>query len=487
MYERASTLVLRCELCNKPFDKPSTLKRHGYYCRSRRVGTTTRPRSCIACARGKARCDNRRPECSRCVAKSIECYYPPSPRKGTGTKSYSPTVSGGLDGVPMSPEGNDEMDISVDASPTAVPDINVENSNWEDADIDFSDFLNSPVLAADMGDPSAPEYHSLVRHSSPSTSTSIHIPDLVIPAAFDFSIPPVPTISTHSLVLKSKARPGSHRVVTLILHTLKSYPQMMLRDGTLPPYVHPHLVSSDFNGNDMESLSNCISLVHMISHKVRGSRKLFWKNVRLECERMSTEPSRFSNWELLAAMHALSLYILIRMSEGVTNDNNFDQLLLSTMAVTATHLARSDATFTPLAHSCDTHACWLEWVYMESRRRLGIVFRVINLIVYFDPGAMCSLQSDLVLAPLPAKRSLWEAPDEFAWKAERDKQSLPRCAFGLATSGELVRLDEMDLYGGYGKITKQQDHRTSDQNWEEWCSGMDSFGGLVMLAASLVG
>lgn len=52
---------------------------------------------------------------------------------------------------------------------------------------------------------------------------------------------------------------------------------------------------------------------------------------------------------------------------------------------------------------------------MESRRRLGIVFRVINLIVYFDPGTMCSLQSDLVLAPLPAKKALWDAPDELAW------------------------------------------------------------------------
>lgn len=192
----------------------------------------------------------------------------------------------------MSPEGNDEVDFSVDASPTAISDIDVESSNWEDPEINFSDFLNSPVLAADMGDNLATEGHSLVRHSTPSTSTTVHMPDLAFSLGLNFSIPPVPTISTRSLVLKAKARPGSHRVVALILHTLKSYPQMMLRDGTLPPYIHPHLVSSAFNGNDMESLSNCISLVHMISHKARGSTKLFWKNVRLECERMGTEVRR---------------------------------------------------------------------------------------------------------------------------------------------------------------------------------------------------
>jgi hypothetical protein len=72
-------------------------------------------------------------------------------------------------------------------------------------------------------------------------------------------------------------------------------------------------------------------------------------------------------------------------------------------------------------------------------------------------------------------------------KFERDKQTVPRTAFGLAVNGELVRLDEMDLYGGYGTMDTKEDLRTPDQNWEEWCSGMDSFGGLVMLAASLVG
>ena len=73
-------------------------------------------------------------------------------------------------------------------------------------------------------------------------------------------------------------------------------------------------------------------------------------------------------------------------------------------------------------------------------------------------------------------------------KAESDKQPVPRTAFGLATNGELVRLDEMDLHGGYGSIEAiLGDNKTSEQNWEEWCSGMDSFGVLVMLTASLVG
>lgn len=72
-------------------------------------------------------------------------------------------------------------------------------------------------------------------------------------------------------------------------------------------------------------------------------------------------------------------------------------------------------------------------------------------------------------------------------KAERDKESLPRSAFGLTTTGGMVRLDEMDLHGGYGTIDPREEISTSEQNWEEWLSGIDAFGGLIVLAASLIG
>jgi len=38
-------------------------------------------------------------------------------------------------------------------------------------------------------------------------------------------------------------------------------------------------------------------------------------------------------WELLAAMQALSIYIIIRLDEGETDHNNFDSLLVKTFIV----------------------------------------------------------------------------------------------------------------------------------------------------------
>ena len=122
-----------------------------------------------------------------------------------------------------------------------------------------------------------------------------------------------------------------------------------------------------------------------------------------------------------------------------------------------------------------------------------MVYQVVNMLVYLEPAAMCDLQQNgLLLASLPAKKQLWEASDELVWKAESKGEAgaLPT-AFGLGANGDLVRLNEGRLYCGDAPVLRPQplDERTragSTANWEEWCSGMDGFGGLVMLAASLV-
>jgi hypothetical protein len=130
---------------------------------------------------------------------------------------------------------------------------------------------------------------------------------------------------------------------------------------------------------------------------------------------------------------------------------------------------------------------WKEWLFEESRRRLAVVYRVVNMLVYFEPASLCELQRDLVLAPLPAKKQLWEANSALAWKETLGVQDL----FALAANGELVELENCKSFCGKELLRyKPLNAGTPSRNnvgWEEWCSGMDGFGGLIMLAASLVG
>jgi hypothetical protein len=136
---------------------------------------------------------------------------------------------------------------------------------------------------------------------------------------------------------------------TMMLRILTSYPIMLRDPKNPPPFIHPSFLDS----RSLESLDTCASLVQMLASGVKGSKKLLWKNVRLECERLGVQvqsPPSFcpramrltaislqwpdlDKWDLLASMQALLVYMLLRLQEGETKDNNLDVLLLSTLFV----------------------------------------------------------------------------------------------------------------------------------------------------------
>jgi hypothetical protein len=164
--------------------------------------------------------------------------------------------------------------------------IGGEKFDWDDPDIDFADFLDQQTNDETVQYPSSGS-SSLVRHSTPSTDQTVQVQQAI--SSPNVSIPTLPTYTLRSLIQRPKMKTEAQRSANLMLHTLKSYPLMMLRHNTLPPFIHPRLISSDVENDNMEPLTNCIILVHMISSGVQGSRKLFWKNVRLECERLCEE------------------------------------------------------------------------------------------------------------------------------------------------------------------------------------------------------
>jgi hypothetical protein len=140
--------------------------------------------------------------------------------------------------------------------------------------------------------------------------------------------------------------------------------------------------------------------------------------------------------------------------------------------------------------SAEATSNWKDWVFEESRRRLSAVFRVINLLVSLDPAAACEVPYQLFIAPLPAKKQLWEAADQGQWVLARDAMGDESGVFGLTGSGELVRLNNgnrtKDLAAIKRSTFASDKASQSAANWEEWCTGIDGFGALIMLAASLL-
>jgi hypothetical protein len=94
-----------------------------------------------------------------------------------------------------------------------------------------------------------------------------------------------------------------------------------------------------------------------------------------------------TRWEVLAALQALSIYIIIRLDEGQTEHNDFDFLLLASVMVSwspvlQSYLTGSNKLEKALSKrfgqvSSETpfelrglKENWQDWVFEESTRRL---------------------------------------------------------------------------------------------------------------------
>jgi hypothetical protein len=235
------------------------------------VGHTPRPRSCHLCAKTKTRCDKKWPNCSRCIAKGTECQYisklPKSRTPGFHNNSHAVHHEQLVVGNQQVPAFEAEY-FNLD-----VPDIELPET-------ESSDFLNFETSDTDIYTSTGAGL--VYRSSSPFNQQF----QTQLPIVANWSIPVVPTSRPHSITKRPKDKVGTERTATLVLHTLKSYVLTMLRHNSLPPFIHSSLVSAEFL---MEPLINCINLVHMISGDMKGSRKLFWRNVRMECERLCDE------------------------------------------------------------------------------------------------------------------------------------------------------------------------------------------------------
>jgi hypothetical protein len=277
----------------------STLKRHGYYCRSRRAEKSSRPRSCLGCAASKARCDHRQPQCSRCTLKGVRCQYPASRPHNTDLRArhsdndasaeFQEASASSLAGLTASNQvivdGGDAQLNPLSTAPDSFFMDPVDGFiDWNDLDVDFAELMDSQVQNKTV-QPLLPDSPSLPALSSSPSSTSQTTQLPQHDFSFYTSIPKTLNPHPRSLAMRVKVRPETQGAANLMFHTLKSYPVMLSRSNIPPPFIHQQLLDSDFGHIQLEPLHNCINLVHMIRSGITGSRKLFWRNVRQECER----------------------------------------------------------------------------------------------------------------------------------------------------------------------------------------------------------
>ena len=460
------------------------------------------------CARAKIRCNKVAPRCSTCATKNLDCRYPSNSSQlrevGTQETRFESDAEVALPETPsfvelsslIGPQCTDATRAGVKAQAThALGVSDVQRGTYERDFLHTSSDLNIVQKALSFeGSQFTPSMNFAESPASADTSNTrlqhyITVNEFIAYSTMSQPISTHPTMNVRFLRTRPKFENGGQMTANNMARILCSYPKMLMDHNALPPFLHPQWISASNSEESLEPLANCISLLGMLGTRARITASLFWRNVRMECDRISSNQINFNTQGLIATVQALLIYMLVRVAEGETEHNNHDAVLLATLTMVLDELRRRSQ-YASLAQDSLDIMCpgtnWGQWILEESRRRLSIVFRIINMLVCMSPATTCIDQPGLILAPLPARKQLWEAASEEQWLSELQRVPCIDSGYGLAKSGDLIGLDEYQMKSSNTPRSEELCmSANSSKNWDEWCAGMDGFGALIMLAASL--
>lgn len=247
----------------------------------------------MACAKAKARCNNEVPSCGRCVLKGELCHYQglPSPINMLSTdlhNSRRPVGHSTPQSVPVEnvPPGSEPAAIDFN-----FPDLVYPQLDWSVAGVFQSDhqISNDQSQHLDL----LPTLNSSAVGNNVIPQHNVERWNEHLPPDSTATIATMPSFDLRSFRKKPGIKGGAHTTATLMTQILTSYAGMMRDHASLPPFIHPSSLA-DIPGcetRSTESLTTCKSLMQLLGSGTPGSRKLVWKNVRLECERLYADVS----------------------------------------------------------------------------------------------------------------------------------------------------------------------------------------------------
>ncbi|KAH7110289.1 hypothetical protein B0J11DRAFT_544359 [Dendryphion nanum] len=265
----------------------------------------------------------------------------------------------------------------------------------------------------------------------------------------------------------------------LIMQIIGSFPLMMLRPETLPPFIHPKMVQFQTAPAGVRSngiLNTCIALCRMFTSRTLGSSELLWWSVRMETDRLLINAPDASEQDLLETVQALVIYIIMKYLGGDLDKHEFDIQLLHALKICGNRLA-DHSPYSDIVHSAMSGESndFYRWMYMESKRRTLLMARILNIPIDLDYCIVCAPFEGFVLFPLPAKKVLWDATSTGQWQTDIRGEYQKRETYGVATSGKLIK-----MYCHVDSV------KADEVDWKAWVGTTDSLGTLTMVAASLL-
>ncbi|PTB51499.1 hypothetical protein M431DRAFT_485343 [Trichoderma harzianum CBS 226.95] len=333
-----------CPICSKPFTSAVTLERHLSYCRRSRNRPKIRSRSCWECYQAKSKCSFESC-CARCVAKKLQCVYERLP-------AAFPSTSNPALGPAKDVEQNRSSDQRTWSSMT-TPASNV-------IDKDGHLVLESAEPSSDGDDA------ILTTILTDDYTSSLAVPCISTPPTSCFEV----FTSTGFLQPLKMHYPLAQQSATMLWRGLRAFPEKMLIRENFPPFIHP--------------LRHCPTLSEPLARTIESEQKRFLEEVH-----------NYAEDDLLAAMQAHLIYIIMCVVGEAKHSQNWNQTMLLTFEL----LSKAIATI--------------------------------------------AITDNFRMLPLPAPKAQWEAQSEIAWA-----QALEAGYPNMSTIGHLLDAHQLPSDSG---------------------------------------
>ncbi|CAI6331973.1 unnamed protein product [Periconia digitata] len=517
--------IYTCSVCAKICFEEISHARHEKYCR-RRATKPPRPKACGPCRKTKSKCNFGWP-CSRCANRQIVCSYEKGGftidadipllmgDAGTSDKALdNPDDSRSKAIIPFTMSQLDlitrlDMEVFQGSQANLGETINVGPTSF----IYIEGWYRSTLVSGDsFATLFSKSISAIVQAQNQSSIASFTfdnktINDLSAPLdLINFSayneLPllsnkdsassrPLETTALHSTLTPNLSTPLSEQYLTRacrqhIMSTLRAYPRMMTRSNNLPPFIHRvgcglhYSEQTALDGNNhsfapLSPLAACADIARIFCSGNPTSNEFLWRSIDNEQRRIADELDRFSKGEILAAMQATLIYVIMRLMSFGPEYFERNRDLQKLTKTSCLRLHRPNICAHSPSHIRASRPTWEEWIFEETQRRVVIVGFLLSLIIGSDP---CNVLADPRLMNVPGEKTLWEARTRWDWEMEYSRSLIDGSPLGIQTMSDLA-------IAKFGSKIDGRAGNSPDDALDDWHAGLDNLG--MLFAATLAG
>ncbi|KAF2028048.1 hypothetical protein EK21DRAFT_70684 [Setomelanomma holmii] len=276
----------------------------------------------------------------------------------------------------------------------------------------------------------------------------------------------------------------------MVFGRLTGYTRKFAEEKQLPPFIHPSCYPGEQNQCPPGArhrclpgtLAVCANLAQMFYSRLPGSHGFVWQQICAHLRQLQSEYATYDMINMLQGMQAAVVYGILcsQCTESVSVEDA--AWLVETIEDFGERLYDVCIWGLDARHVCLSR---VEWVFLESLRRIYCVLFLIDLLLRTDGPTPASEECpEFYGMPLPCSRDLWQTESDLDWQKRYQEHIGKRAVRG----GQGPTFRDL-LAAGWPSRQKDRlirpDNVQSGNELANWCENADDLSMLLWMALTI--